>query len=381
MLTEQAKCTGCGTCAAVCPNNCIEMMPDQEGFFQPVIDSDKCVNCKLCERVCPILKKPLIHEPPIAFAAKNLDRNVRLESSSGGVFTALAEAVLKEGGIVCAAKYAENFSVIHDFARTTYELAQFRGAKYAQSIAGHCFPEIKRLLRNGLTVLFVGTPCQVAGLSSYLGKFYPNLILIDMICHGVPSPKVWQKYLLERQHTDGCAAIQKINLRSKKSGWSRYGYSVEMNYVNGSCYSVPQGQDWFMRGFVENLYLRRSCETCSFKGIQRCSDLTLGDFWGIWDLAPEFDDNQGTSSIWVHSKIGNALWQKVSHQFEVLQCPVEDSVRMNPSALNSSETHKKRDEFFSRLNNSEVIPLIQEMLTVPEQKISLFKRMVNRFRK
>lgn len=381
MLAEKNICTGCGVCAVVCPHNCIEMVPDHEGFRQPVIDRSKCVYCRLCERSCAVLQKPEVHELPTAFAAKNRNANIREESSSGGVFTALAEAVLNQGGVVCAARYNVDFSVIHGFARNVQELAHFRGAKYAQSKAEHCYSEIKQMLIGGTVVLFVGTPCQVAGLSSYLGKPYDKLILVDMVCHGVPSPLVWEKYICARQRTDSHDQLGKVNLRSKKSGWSRYGYSVEINYLDGSVYSVPQGQDWFMRGFVENLYLRKSCENCNFKGIQRCSDITIGDFWGIWDIHPEFDDNKGTSLLWVHTKTGNALWQEVYRQFVVLQCSAEESVRMNPSALNSSKPHRKRNEFFALLDNKEVIPHIQEALTEPDRKENLFSRILNRFKK
>ena len=318
----------------------------------------------------------------MAFAAKNRSMAIREESSSGGVFTALAEAVLDKGGVVCAAKYDADFSVVHDFARSVYDLAAFRGAKYAQSKPEHCFPEIKRLLRDGVTVLFVGTPCQAAGLSAYLGKPDTNLILVDMICHGVPSPKVWQRYLDERNKLDAPQSVLKsVNQRCKESGWSRYKYSVEMTYADGYRYCVPQGQDWFMRGFTENLYLRPSCENCHFKGLRRCSDLTLGDFWGIWDLAPLFDDDLGISLLLIHSPRGNLIWNEVCGQFNVMPFSADDSTVANPSARNSSVPHPKRAEFFSGLEEADMINLTQHMLTVLEPRGSLVRRILNRFGK
>ena len=381
MLTSNDRCTGCGACVAICSRNCIKLVPDQEGFRYPVIDADRCVHCQQCERVCPLLQEPSVHEMPMAFAAKNRSMAIREASSSGGVFTALAEAVLNKGGVVCAAKYDTNFSVVHDFARSVQDLVQFRGAKYAQSKTEHCFPEIKRLLRDSVTVLFVGTPCQIAGLSAYLGRPDENLILVDMICHGVPSPKVWQRYLNERNKTDAPRSVLKsVNQRCKESGWSYYKYSVEMTYADGYRYCMLQGQDWFMRGFTENLYLRPSCAQCHFKGLQRCSDLTLGDFWGIWNLAPAFDDNRGVSLLLIHSPAGNQIWNDVRNQFDVVPFSAEDSIMANPSAQNSSVPHQKRMEFFSRLERSEVIPLIERMLAAPKSWGSLLRQIVSRIK-
>ncbi len=382
MLKGIDRCTGCGACTAICGRNCIQLVPDREGFRYPLIDTDRCVHCHQCEQVCPLLQDPSVHEIPMAFAVKNRSMAIREESSSGGVFTALAEAVLNKGGVVCAAKYDADFSVVHDFARSVHDLAAFRGAKYAQSKPEHCFSEIKRLLRDGATVLFVGTPCQVAGLSAYLGKPDANLILVDMICHGVPSPKVWQHYLDERKEIDAPRSVLKsVNLRHKGSGWSRYKYSVEMTYADGYRYCVPQGQDWFMRGFTENLYLRPSCENCHFKGLRRCSDLTLGDFWGIWDLSPAFDDNRGISLLLIHSQRGSIIWNEVCGQFDIQQFSADDAVTANPSARNSSTPHPKRAEFFSGLEDADVINLIQHVLTAPESRCSLVRRIMNRFRK
>lgn len=374
-----ADCTGCGACAAACPQGCIEMRPDAEGFRQPVTDNTRCVRCRLCERVCPVRSRPALNRTPDGLAARHTDAGIRADSSSGGVFTALAEQVMARGGVVCAAKYDGDFSVVHDFARRPGELDRFRGAKYAQSRVEHCFPEIDALLRAGTPVLFAGTPCQTAGLAAYLGKPREGLILADMICHGVPSPKVWQSYLQERKELDAPeSALKSINLRSKQSGWSRYSYSVEMTYQDGSRYLVPQGEDRYMRGFTENLYLRPSCERCGFKGLQRCSDVTLGDFWGIWDQHPEMDDNRGTSLLWLHSGKGRALWQAVAEQFESLPVSPEESVRCNSSAVAASVPHPKRQAFFDAMGKGSTIALIEKMLEPEVQKPTVFRRILKR---
>lgn len=352
MLPERDLCVGCGSCAAVCPQQCIQMVSDAEGFLQPEIDNNKCVNCRRCEQVCPLLRNTPEPAQTAAYAAKNRDADLRAESSSGGVFSALAAWVLRQGGCVCAARYGDEFEVVHDFAYSVSEIQPFRGGKYAQSHAGRCFPQIRSLLQWGRPVLFVGTPCQTAGLSAFLGKDHPNLILVDMICHGVPSPKVWRRYLQTRRKKDaGNAQIKSVNLRSKVTGWSRYAYSVDLAYQDGSRYCVRQEQDPFMRGFVQNLYLRPSCSRCSFKGSRR-SDLTLGDFWGIWDQHPDFDDNRGVSLLLVHSRKGQDLWTAVKEDFDCIPVSLEDAFRQNPSAMNSSPAHGKREVFFARLDKS-----------------------------
>lgn len=367
----------------VCPQKCIEMISDQEGFRQPVTDLSKCVDCHLCEKVCPLLQDLKDNTIITAFAAKNKDDSLRSSSSSGGIFSALAEAVLAEGGVVCAAKYDSDFSVIHDFARSSEELEHFRGAKYAQSKVEHCFSQIKKMLQEDVKVLFVGTPCQVAGLSAYLGKRHPNILMVDMICHGVPSPLVWQKYLDERKQSDAAnSSLYSVNLRSKVSGWSRYSYSVEMYYKDSSHYCVPQGQDWFMRGFVSNLYLRNSCANCHFKGTERCSDLTLGDFWGIWELQPEFDDNRGTSLLWVNSYAGQCIWEQIQKQFDFISVTTDESVCYNPSAILSAVPHPKRSDFFEKVNEMEpVIPTIQNCLVAIDAPNSIFRRVLNRVKR
>ncbi len=375
MLPERDLCVGCGSCAAVCPQHCIQMRHDDEGFRRPEIDSTQCVNCRRCEQVCPLLLNTPEYPQTTAYAAKNRDAAVRAESSSGGVFTALAEMVLKQGGCVCAARYNAEFEVIHDFAYSMSETAPLRGAKYSQSSAEHCFPKIKSLLQEGRIVLFVGTPCQTAGLSAFLGKDDPNLILVDMICHGVPSPKVWQRYLQMRRKKDTRnQQIRSVNLRSKISGWSRYAYSVDIAYQDGSHYCVPQGQDPFMRGFVQNLYLRQSCSHCSFKGCRRRSDLTLGDFWGIWDHSPDFDDNCGVSLLLVHSQKGKDVWAAVMDRFDCIPVNPEDSFRQNPSALNSSSAHRNRDAFFAQLDKSADTGHLIETYLSGHKKVGLLER-------
>lgn len=379
MLPAKNMCSGCGSCAAICPQRCIKMTEDSEGFRYPIIEQTQCVFCHTCDAACPVILPPRLSQRTMAIAAKNKNTFIREESSSGGVFSALANYVLTNGGLVCAAVYDEGQSVNHILIDCSDELGAMRGAKYAQSRSEICFPRIEKELQGNRYVLFVGTPCQTAGLSRYLGEPYEKLILVDMICHGVPSPKVWETYLRERQMLDAPKSeIQNINLRSKETGWSQYSYSVKIQYRNGMEYKMTQGQDWFMRGFVQNLYLRPSCSQCSFKGIERCSDLTLGDCWGIWDIAPEFDDNQGTSLLLIHSRTGQQLWDNVSSEFFTCSLSTDQSIAQNPSAIYSSVPHPKRAQFFDALRADQPITkAIQDCLELKAHK-SFFQRLKER---
>lgn len=378
-LPKREQCTGCGGCAAVCPKDCIRMVADREGFLYPVVEESRCVDCKLCEKVCTAWEQPAVSGVVDCLAARNKDAQIRKDSSSGGVFTALAQRVLQAGGAVCGAVYNEKFGVEHRLAFTMEELASMRGAKYTQSHAGHCFRQLKQLLAQDRPVLFVGTPCQCAALRSYIGD-HDRLLLVDMICHGVPSGSIWASYVQRRRELDADGQkIAQIDLREKSTGWSHYAYSVRIEYGNGKIYSVSQGQDPFMKGFVENLYLRPSCAHCAFKGVQRCSDLTLGDCWGIWDLRPEFDDNKGTSLVLVQSDKGRKMWDAICEQFDWVELKEEDAIRYNPSAVRASVPHEAREAFFSRLEAGEPVDvLIWDLLTPKTPRRSLVKRVYDR---
>lgn len=380
MLPKNDRCTGCGACSAVCPKNCISMTQDAEGLLYPQIDASRCVGCQKCEKVCPVLRPLEVAQSTQAYATRNDDEQIRQKSSSGGVFTALAKTVIEKGGAVCAAAYDENFAVTHRIAHGQEELAFMRGAKYVQSHAGHLFRQLKELLDGGTPVLFVGTPCQCAGLKAYLGQEYEQLLLVDMICHGVPAPVVWDNYVNYRNQRDANGSdLVAVDQRDKSTGWSHYAYSVTFRYANGKAYSVPQGEDPYMRGFVQNLYLRPSCSGCSFKGIGRCSDLTLGDCWGIWDSHPEFDDNRGTSLLLVQSEKGRKLWGQIQSGFCTVALTAEEAVGSNPSAVRASEAHPRREEFFSRLRAGEPVePLIRELLTPKPERQSLLRRILKR---
>lgn len=383
MLDIQDKCVGCGSCSISCPTNSILMSENQEGFRYPIIDGSSCVKCHICEEKCPVLKPVKVFDQMLAMAVKNKDEEIRMKSSSGGVFATLAEYVIQEGGIVCAATFNHEFKVSHKLFDSCKEITKYCGAKYVQSQFELCMQDIKKHLEFGRKVLFIGTPCQCAGLLRYLDKDYSNLILVDMVCHGVPSPKVWKRYLDELCDLESKKLeIDYINFRSKVTGWSKYSYSIEIVYKNGIKYSSMQSKDPYMQGFTSNLFLRTSCADCSFKGIKRCSDITLGDYWGIWAQHSEFDDNKGVSMVLLHTHKAKCIWKNISEHFDIKEVSVDEAIKYNPSAISSSIPHMSREEFFNRIETEKsLISLINDLLvSKKDNKKSLAWRVFERLK-
>lgn len=322
-IKKKTLCCGCSACVQVCPKQCISLYEDKEGFLYPCVDKTKCIECGLCEKVCPCLGDSSEREPKVVYAAKNSNENIRLKSSSGGVFTLLAEKVINAGGVVFGARFDENWDVELSYTETIEGLSAFRGAKYIQAQVGTTFIEAERFLKAGRKVLFSGTPCQIKGLLKYLRKDYDNLLTVDFVCHGVPSPKVWRLYLKEeieriaRQGDDGknivlsslvMPTIKGINFRDKSSGWKKYSFTLQLTkaLAEGEQNSVLRSNKFyenpFMQAFLSDLILRPSCYACPAKSGKSSSDITIGDFWGIEHIKPEIDDDKGVSLVMVHNE-------------------------------------------------------------------------------
>lgn len=354
-LATKKYCTGCTACASACPKGCITMAADEDGFLCPTVDHEKCVECGLCKKSCPIISPLNMGEKePKAYAAYSTDEEMRLSSSSGGIFTELSRIVLKNGGTVFGAAYNDEFEVIHICVETEADLAKLRGAKYAQSDLRGIFAEVKTHLKKGQQVLFSGTPCQVGGLKAFLRKDYENLVTVDFVCHSVPSPMAWKEYVKYRaEHDNGGRLPVFIDLRSKMTGWSRYKYSNLFDYGKSNHIS-RSGESLYMKLFVGGYISRESCVNCQFKGYSRVSDLTIGDFWGIWDIAPEMDDNKGTSVVLVQSERGSKLLDKIAGKLIAKEVTLEEAGQQNQSMLETAETNARSADAFELIRSGRI---------------------------
>lgn len=344
---QREDCSGCFACASGCPAQCIAMECDDEGFWYPKADTAHCVGCGLCENICPIVHNKEIHNSPIAYAAYNRDEAARLKSSSGGVFTLLAQQVINSGGVVFGARFTDEFQVVHDYTETAEGLACFRGSKYVQSRIGDSYKQAETFLQNGRVVLFTGTPCQIGGLKAYLHQEYENLICQDIICHGVPSLKVWSKYLQSHESCVG-SPIENISFRDKSEGWKKF--SLSIGFINGKQYIQNLSKDSMMTAFLKNLCLRPSCYHCAYKTVHRQSDITLADYWGIEQLHPEMDDNKGTSLVIINSEKGAEWFAAVSGRLVYQETDLNKAIRYNTAATEAVKVHPKRAGFFKRID-------------------------------
>lgn len=349
IMESSANCTGCYACYNVCQMQAIEMVEDEEGFRYPVIDNEKCINCGACYKTCPRFNLSVEGKTdvPDTYAVINENDTIRLSSSSGGVFHLLAQKVIEDGGIVFGAAFDENWEVAHSSAETEADLSRLRVSKYLQSRAENVYREVKRELDKGRKVLFAGTPCQGAALHSFLKIDYSNLLIVDFICHGVPSPAVWRRYVKWR--TKG-KEINHISFRNKNLSWEKYLLVFSLKNTNKHL-SKDLHHDLYMKGFLQNLYLRPSCHECHFCKKNRLVDITLGDYWGVKVDLPEAYDGKGTSLVFIHSKHGRTFFSQV--EARKWRVDFYTAVSHNASMLHSSVPSVHRKEFFSEFTRQE----------------------------
>lgn len=348
-IGNSSSCTGCAACLNICPVQALSMRADEEGFLRPYIDYSICINCGKCEKFCPILN-PIVLPESIkdSYACYALNDTIRLASSSGGIFTLLAQEIIRKHGVVFGAKFTNDFSVIHGWADTEDGIKQFQGSKYVQSYIGSTFSECKKFLEDDRWVLFSGTPCQIGGLRKFLDKDYKKLICIDIICHGVPSPLLWKKYRSEMEKKYK-SAIQRTSFRCKHYGWKMF--SVLFDFSNNTEYTNTLTKDSYMQLFHHDLCLRNSCYECNFKTLDRISDITIADFWGIEHVVPEMFDDKGTSFVVCHSKKGKDLFNLINSLVKKTSVTIQDGIKFNPSMIKSVNKPKRRTLFFSKINN------------------------------
>ncbi|MCQ2387257.1 MAG: Coenzyme F420 hydrogenase/dehydrogenase, beta subunit C-terminal domain [Clostridia bacterium] len=345
-ITDKSKCCGCSACYSVCANKCITMVQDEEGFLYPKVSVEKCSNCGLCEKVCPFnITSNEKNNKPQAFAVKNKNEEVRLNSSSGGVFAVLANYVLNNCGVVYGVAMDNDCkSALHIRVDNKNDLPKLFGSKYLQSNINNAFMQVREDLRNEKLVLFSGTPCQINGLRLFLNKDYKNLLLVDIICHGVPSPLVWEKYCeyIEEKYN---SKIINVNFRKKKINFTKKIPSKKQYKIQ---YLSPS-EDPYLKIFLRNYSLRLSCYNCNAKKTESMSDFTIADFWGLNNVAPNMQDNKGVSLVLINSEKGKEIFEKQKIQLIIQEVSFDKSIMNNPSYNMSSKKPLDRQEFFDDL--------------------------------
>ena len=402
IVNDKYNCCGCCACGDICPKQAISFKNDEEGFWYPQVDRTKCVNCNLCEKVCPFLKEKDTSKPLDCFAAFNKNEEERKNSSSGGIFALLMNHVLDEQGVIFGAVLDKNWMVCHTHVDNYEDAKLLRGSKYVQSYLEGNYKQVQEYLKQGRKVLFSGTSCQVAALKNFLGKEYDNLITVDVVCHGVPSPGVWKEYLKYLRRPEGAVkgkntvlsslndtpSIEGISFRDKANGWKKYGFVVRystdhrevekfgLSSLNTNFVWESHDDNVYMQGFLNNFYLRPSCYRCRVKAGRCGSDLTLGDFWGIEDVMPHIDDDKGVSLVLANSKKGEDIIRIINPV--LYEIPYDCGLRGNPCIEHSVVETKWRTLFMKRFCKTHDINEVKKIIR--RMKPSLFDRIFRKIK-
>ena len=344
-LAPGEGCTGCAACRAVCLKGAIAMVADGEGFLRPRVDGARCVGCHRCEQVCPVLQSGEPDASPVCYAAYTRDEELRLKSSSGGIFTELAKPIVESGGVVFGCVWERpQLVAIHAKAETMDDLAAIRGSKYVQSDLRDTFREARAALENGRQVLFSGTPCQIAGLNGFLGRRYDNLLTVEVVCHGVSSPAVFEAYKARLEAGGG--KVVDVAFRRKNPGWREAEFRAVR--ADGSSLCGPYPENAYMDAFLSGLSLRPSCARCVAKTGRSGADVTLGDFWGAEVFCPDLDDNRGLSWVTLHTEAGRKAWARVVNRLISREVTVKDAMRENMCYVRSVRRPLGRRVFMRR---------------------------------
>lgn len=344
-----ADCTGCGSCLNSCPKDAISMQLDGD-FPYPVIDAGACVGCGLCERACPALHPRFDNAPEPDCYAYWAPDEVRAMSSSGGAFTMLAEEVISQGGVVAGAAYSEDcYSVSYRIAETQDDLAALRGSKYLQADAGHVYRQVRRALSEGRQALFVGCPCEVAGMRAFLGKDDPNLLLVDLVCHGTPPQALFERYVREQEARHGSKAVR-VSFRDKS--FVAWNHSLSIDFADGGEYRGRRSEDPYLRAFLDRLMFRESCGHCPFARLPRQGDLTIADFWDVDRYDESLDDRRGTSLLLVNNARGERMLEALRRGAKLLEpAPLEHAIKHNAQIKWSSLHNERRGRFQSLMHD------------------------------
>lgn len=367
-ILDKHNCCGCEACVQRCPKQCIAFNEDDEGFRYPRVDASVCIDCGLCKKVCPVINQLEPHPPLETYAVINTDEIKRAQSSSGGVFTAIAERVLEMGGVVYGARFNRDWEVEHTYIDAASDLHLLMGSKYVQSRIGETFIQVENFLKTGRVVLFSGTSCQIAGLKCFLRKSYDNLFTVDVVCHGVPSPKLWRDYL---ETVSPSSEIEGISMKDKTHGWRGYYITIK---TRERVLSERASLNKYMLSFSQNISLRPSCYNCPAKAGKSGSDVTLADYWGIEKLLPDMDDNKGTSFVCANSEKGSDL----IHSLKLKMAPADywSSVPFNACIERSTSEPETREAFWQDYR----IIGINALMTLIPVKSNIVKRVLRRIK-
>lgn len=366
-IIDKKSCCGCGTCVQSCPQNCISLIEDSSGFSYPIVDRLSCVDCHLCEKVCPCLNQLTQKDPICCYGTKNEEESIRRQSSSGGFFSIIADYVLNHRGVVYGARFNQNWEVVHDFTETKDGLKEFRNSKYVQSNIGHMFKQVFEHLNNGRMVLFSGTPCQIAGLKRYLHKDFENLITVDVVCHGTPSPKVWREYF----SCLDCKDVGAVCFKDKSTGWRNYSFTIR-NIKGDIIFREKASENKYLMAFSRNLTLRPSCFNCPAKGGKSGSDITIADFWGIEHVLPHYDDDKGYNFICANTNKGLDIIGKLNISCHKTNYDV--AKQYNSCIYRSSMEPTDYLSFWEKYNKDG----IQTVFKLKKHQYSFMKRIINK---
>lgn len=372
-IDEKEKCAGCTACCSICPKKCIEMKPDEEGFLYPVVDTEKCVDCHLCEKVCPVLHHKIEEKIPGGYVCRSKDLGIVAASTSGGMFTPISRWIIEQGGVIFGVGFGEDWMVKHKMADSLEAAGEFRGSKYVQSYLGDTFENVKKKLEEDRWVCFSGTPCQAAGLKAYLNKEYEKLLIVEVICHGTPSPALWKKYV-DYQEKRSRTKLKSVNFRAKTYGY--HSGSMELQFQNGKKYKGSARTDYMLKSFFKEISSRPSCYHCAFKTVSRVSDLSLFDAWHVSQLVPGvLDDDKGYTNVLVHTEKGQKLLEELREQLELYPADVDKMVELDGIMVkNSAKPHPKRKEYLKAMNELPIEALVRKFLPI-SRKDHVIERM------
>lgn len=383
-VKDKHNCCGCKACVQRCPKSCISLNTDECGFYYPKVNPDKCIHCGLCEAVCPVIHQDTSRLPIQQYWGINKDEALRMSSSSGGIFVAIASRIINQGGYVIGAVFNDQWLVQHKIVDSPENLSYLKGSKYIQSDVATIYLETEKLLKSGKPILFSGTPCQISGLKKFLRKLYDNLLCIDIVCHGVPSPMVWTDYLRYLVGTPNYTqSIDYVTFKDKSTSWSKYALNIKYKNPAGENISFIQStkENPYTVCFLRNFTLRPSCFKCPAKGGKSGSDITLGDFWGINSFYPDLNDEKGSSVILCYTVKGHEMLKSLS--LSLKEVSYEEATVYNPATTTSPAETKKNARFWEEyISSNEKIEILKKY-SIPSSpsRVRRFENFIKRILK